>query len=158
MEIFPRPTKIAGEKHRSRLRQVDSRTVPTSRSVREVRRRARNAAVGLFRTDRRPSWAPVRQQPLAGGPNARILCDVIARLHIATNRQQKEMVRRVRDAIERLPDHERDVIVMRHYEGLSNQDIGVILNIEPATVSKRHGRAMLRLHEMLFAEEKEVDQ
>jgi RNA polymerase sigma-70 factor (ECF subfamily) len=64
--------------------------------------------------------------------------------------QRKETARLIRDAIEKLPQHERDVVIMRHFEGLSNQEIGVLLNAEPATVSKRHGRAMLRLHEILF--------
>ena len=66
------------------------------------------------------------------------------------NLQRKETARLVREAIEKLPQHERDVVVMRHYEELSNQEIGILLDVEPATVSKRHGRAMLRLHEMLF--------
>ena len=64
--------------------------------------------------------------------------------------QRKETARILRDAIQRLPPHERDVVIMRHYEGLSNQEIGILLDVEPATVSKRHGRAMLRLHEALF--------
>jgi RNA polymerase sigma-70 factor (ECF subfamily) len=64
--------------------------------------------------------------------------------------QKKELTRRVREAIAGLPEHEREVVVMRHYEGLSNQEIGILLKTEPATVSKRHGRAMLRLHNVLF--------
>ena len=56
----------------------------------------------------------------------------------------------LRDAIDELPSRERDVVIMRHYEGLSNQEIGILLDVEAATVSKRHGRAMLRLHEILF--------
>ena len=64
--------------------------------------------------------------------------------------QRKETAKIVREAIEQLPSHERDVVIMRHYEGLSNQEIGILLHVEPATVSKRHGRAMLRLHEALF--------
>ena len=64
--------------------------------------------------------------------------------------QRKETASILREAIEKLPSHERDVVIMRHYEGLSNQEIGILLNVEPTTVSKRHGRAMLRLHETLF--------
>ena len=66
------------------------------------------------------------------------------------NLQKEELARRVRDAIAGLPEHEREVVVMRHYEGLSNQEIGILLKMDPATVSKRHGRAMLRLHNVLF--------
>ena len=64
--------------------------------------------------------------------------------------QRKETARLLRDAIDELPSHEREVVIMRHYEGLSNQEIGILLDVEPATVSKRHGRAILRLHEILF--------
>ena len=64
--------------------------------------------------------------------------------------QRKETAKLIREAIQQLSPHERDVVIMRHYEGLSNQEIGILLDVEPATVSKRHGRAMLRLHEILF--------
>ena len=64
--------------------------------------------------------------------------------------QRKETAKLIREAVQKLPPHERDVVIMRHYEGLSNQEIGLLLDVEPATVSKRHGRAMLRLHETLF--------
>ena len=76
------------------------------------------------------------------------LCGVMS--SPSQNLQKQEMATQIREAIECLPDHERDVIVMRHYEGLPKQEIGILLNVEPATVSKRHGRAMIRLHEILF--------
>jgi DNA-directed RNA polymerase specialized sigma24 family protein len=40
---------------------------------------------------------------------------------------------------------------MRHFEGLSNQEVGCVLGMDPGTISKRHGRALLRLHRILFA-------
>ena len=40
--------------------------------------------------------------------------------------------------------------MMRHFEGLSNQEVACLLGIDPATASKRHGRALLRLHRILF--------
>ena len=42
------------------------------------------------------------------------------------------------------------MVVMRHFEGLSNQEVACLLSLDPATASKRHGRAMLRLHRILF--------
>jgi RNA polymerase sigma-70 factor (ECF subfamily) len=69
--------------------------------------------------------------------------------------KQAEASGRLRDAIDRLPDHERDVVVMRHYEELSNQEISTLLQITPAAVSKRHGRALLRLHELLYGSQDE---
>jgi RNA polymerase sigma-70 factor (ECF subfamily) len=64
---------------------------------------------------------------------------------------RSELVRRLREAVARLPRADREIVLMRHFEGLSNQEVGCLLGIEPATASKRHGRAMLRLHRILFA-------
>jgi RNA polymerase sigma-70 factor (ECF subfamily) len=64
--------------------------------------------------------------------------------------QQQELARRVTRAIERLPEPDREVVVLRHFEGLSNQEVGCLFGIDPATASKRHGRALLRLHRILF--------
>jgi RNA polymerase sigma-70 factor (ECF subfamily) len=63
---------------------------------------------------------------------------------------RRELARRLRQAVAQLPEADREVILMRHLEGLSNQEIGCLLELDPATVSKRHGRAMLRLHKILF--------
>jgi RNA polymerase sigma-70 factor (ECF subfamily) len=63
---------------------------------------------------------------------------------------RRELARRLRSAIARLPDADREIILMRHFEGLSNQEVACLLELDPKTVSKRHGRAMLRLHKILF--------
>jgi RNA polymerase sigma-70 factor (ECF subfamily) len=63
---------------------------------------------------------------------------------------QRELGLRLRGAIAGLPETDRDLVMMRHFEGLSNQEAATILGIDPATCSKRHGRAMLRLHRALF--------
>jgi DNA-directed RNA polymerase specialized sigma24 family protein len=52
--------------------------------------------------------------------------------------------------VAQLPEADRDVLVMRNFEGLSNPEIGYLLDLDPATVSKRHGRALLRLRELLL--------
>ena len=38
---------------------------------------------------------------------------------------------------------------MRYLEHLANQDIAALLEIDPATASRRHGRAILRLGRVL---------
>jgi RNA polymerase sigma-70 factor (ECF subfamily) len=62
----------------------------------------------------------------------------------------RELARRLRRAVAQLPEADREVVVMRHFEGLTNQEVACLLGVEPATASKRHGRAMLRLHRILF--------
>ena len=41
---------------------------------------------------------------------------------------------------------------MRNFEGLSNQEVAYLLGLDPATASKRHGRALLRLRQLLLDE------
>lgn len=64
---------------------------------------------------------------------------------------RREVAQRLRQAIAQLPQTDREVILMRHFEGLSNPEVGCLLGMDPGAVSKRHGRAMLRLHRILFA-------
>lgn len=61
----------------------------------------------------------------------------------------REIVQQVRLAIAQLPDLDREILLMRHYEELSYQEISQVLDIEPAAARKRHGRALLRLHQLL---------
>jgi RNA polymerase sigma-70 factor (ECF subfamily) len=65
---------------------------------------------------------------------------------------REELARRVRLALARLSEQDREVLLLRHVEGLDNQEIGYLLDLLPKTVSKRHGRALLRLHAELSAE------
>lgn len=62
---------------------------------------------------------------------------------------QGELTARVRTALAKLSESDREVLVMRHLEGLSNREIAEAMGIELAAVSKRHGRALLRLRTML---------
>jgi RNA polymerase sigma-70 factor (ECF subfamily) len=64
------------------------------------------------------------------------------------NRQ--ELARRVREALARLPDADREVLLLRHFEGLSNPEVAALLGLTAGAVSKRYGRAVLRLHDLLF--------
>ena len=61
-----------------------------------------------------------------------------------------ELGHRVRSAVAKLSDPDREVLLMRNFEGLSNQEVAEVLAIEPATASKRYGRALLRLRTLLL--------
>jgi RNA polymerase sigma-70 factor, ECF subfamily len=60
-----------------------------------------------------------------------------------------ELARRVQKALAQLSEADRDILLMRNYEGLSYEDAGCILGLDPAAARKRHGRALLRLHRLL---------
>jgi RNA polymerase sigma-70 factor (ECF subfamily) len=62
---------------------------------------------------------------------------------------QRELVRRVHQALNQLPQAEREVLIMRNLEGLSNRETAQLLQTDPATISRRYGRAVIRLREVL---------
>jgi RNA polymerase sigma-70 factor (ECF subfamily) len=67
----------------------------------------------------------------------------------ATAAMQQEMQRKVADAVARLDEHDREVIVMKLYEQLSNQDVAKILGLTEAATSMRFMRAVRRLKALL---------
>jgi len=96
-----------------------------------------------------------REQPLviAGAVDqstielAAALCDpALTPAAIATNR---EIANQVEQAINGLGEQEREIIVMRHYEHFSNQEIAQVLELTPPAASMRYLRAVRRLRELL---------
>jgi RNA polymerase sigma-70 factor (ECF subfamily) len=61
-----------------------------------------------------------------------------------------EVARRVRQALARLSEPDREILLMRNFDGLSNQEAAQVLGIESATASQRFGRALLRLRKLLL--------
>ncbi len=62
---------------------------------------------------------------------------------------QREVARLVREAIGQLEENDREILLMRNVEGLDYEAIGYLLEIEPAAARKRHGRALIRLGNLL---------
>lgn len=60
-----------------------------------------------------------------------------------------ELVARVREAVDRLDPIDREVLVLRHFEELTNRETAAALQIQPAAASKRYLRALERLKEAL---------
>lgn len=58
---------------------------------------------------------------------------------------RRETGERVREAIAGLDEPDRDIILMRNYERLTNLEVAQVLGIDPPAASKRYGRALLRL-------------
>ena len=56
-----------------------------------------------------------------------------------------EIRARVRTALDRLPPHDREILVMWHLEELSLSEIAVLLELTPSGVKSRHRRALERL-------------
>jgi RNA polymerase sigma-70 factor (ECF subfamily) len=62
---------------------------------------------------------------------------------------RQELVRQVRHALAGLSEADREILLMRTFEGLSFEEVALMLGIEPPAARKRHGRALLRLHKLL---------
>lgn len=62
---------------------------------------------------------------------------------------QAEMVQAVERAISQLPDQDCEIIIMRHFEQLSNQEIAQALELTEPAASMRYLRAIKRLKAML---------
>src|SRR5262249_49774463 len=60
-----------------------------------------------------------------------------------------EAAARPRPGLGRLDDDERDVVLWRHFEQLSNRDIARLLGISEAAAGKRYIRALERLRGLL---------
>ena len=60
-----------------------------------------------------------------------------------------ERERLVREAIARLPDALRAVVLLYDYQGLSHQEVASVLSLEHAAARKRYSRALAALGKML---------
>jgi len=65
----------------------------------------------------------------------------------------QETLRRFQEAVERLDDIDREIILMRHFEKLSNQEAAQVLGLTSAAASMRYLRAVRRLRALLGGEE-----
>jgi RNA polymerase sigma-70 factor (ECF subfamily) len=60
-----------------------------------------------------------------------------------------ETQRRVQDALNAMDPIDREVLVLRHFEVLSNEETAVVLGLKPSAASNRHLRALKRLKEIM---------
>ena len=62
---------------------------------------------------------------------------------------QQELQRKLQQVLTELDEIDREVILMRYYEQMSNQEVAAALNLSEAAASMRHLRALRRLKEAL---------
>ena len=75
------------------------------------------------------------------------LCD--AELTPAAAATWRELQVRFQQAVEQLEDQDREMVLMRHFEELSNQEVAQALNLTAAAASMRYLRAMRKLRQLL---------
>lgn len=95
-----------------------------------------------------------REQPMTAAPPDQSTMELAIQLcdpgiTPAAAATQHEIARRVEEAIEQLADQDREIIVMRHFEHLTNLEIAEALGLNPPAASMRYLRAVRRLRQVL---------
>lgn len=67
----------------------------------------------------------------------------------AADALRRELERRFRDALKQLGDDDREIILLRHFEQLSNGDVARSLGLSEAAAGMRHLRALRKLRAIL---------
>lgn len=86
-----------------------------------------------------------REVSLAGHSSMFLARKLTASQHL----RRQEQAEQVRTTIEEMPEADREILLLRHIEELSNAEIAEVLQLAPATASQRYGRALRRLREKL---------
>jgi len=90
-----------------------------------------------------------REQPLAATVDQSTDELAAARAPPAAEAMRHELQRRFQAAVEELEEQDREVILMRHFEYLSNSDVAAALCLSEAAAGMRYLRAIRRLREKL---------
>jgi RNA polymerase sigma-70 factor (ECF subfamily) len=100
-----------------------------------------------------------REQPLVGrGPADESALDLAAQLvdqelTPASAAIRRELQRRLHAALDQLDEDNREMILMRHFEQLGNQEVAAALGLTEAAASMRYLRAIRRLRDLMSAGE-----
>ncbi len=65
------------------------------------------------------------------------------------NLMKAELLRRTRQALEKLPPRDQEVLTMRYLEQMSPAEIAATLGINAPAVNMRHMRALARIRAMM---------
>lgn len=123
-----------------------------------LRQMAKDRMIDLHRRHRGAQRRSVdRERPLAAAAIDRSSLDMASRfidaeLTPAAASIRKELEQRFFDALQKLEDDDREVIVMRHFEQLGNSEVAQALHLSQAAAGMRYLRALRRLKTLLGEE------
>ena len=63
--------------------------------------------------------------------------------------ERGELLEHVRHAVAELGERDREIILLRHVEELTNSEVAELLELDESTASQRYGRAVIRLRDRL---------
>ncbi len=93
-----------------------------------------------------PGWAEQSSLDLAGQLVDQELTPASAAI-------KQELERHLHDALAQLADDDREMILMRHFEQLPNQEVAAALDLTEAAASMRYLRALRRLRDLMTPKE-----
>ncbi len=121
---------------------AQDRIIDTHRRHRQAQRRSIDREQAI----RRPAWTDESSVQLVAQLVDGEQTPASAAIH-------HELQRRLTDALSELNDDDRELILMRHHEQLSNQDVAATLGLTEAAASMRYLRALRKLRGVLVPEE-----
>jgi len=128
---------------------LDQPTLPFHLWLRQL---ARDRLIDMHRRHRQAQRRSVdRERPLtARAHSGQSSLDLAARLADAELTPAAAVIRRelqlrYREAIEELGEDDREILLMRHFEQLTNSEAAQALGLSPAAAGMRHLRALRRL-------------
>ncbi|CAN5355254.1 sigma-70 family RNA polymerase sigma factor [soil metagenome] len=124
---------------------AQDRIIDTHRRHRQAQRRS----IDREQSHARPAWADESSVSLIAS-----LVDTEATP--STEAIRVELQRKLDTAIDALAEDDREIILLRHQELLSNQDVATTLNVTEAAASMRYLRAVRRLKAALLGDTPEV--
>lgn len=94
--------------------------------------------------------AAEREEPLPEGSSEGLARRLAGRGSSPSGRLRRaERAAQVRQALALLSEDDRELLLMRNYEDLPYAEIAALLDVTPAAARQRHGRALLRLSQLL---------
>ena len=64
---------------------------------------------------------------------------------------REETARQSKRALADMDEIDREVLILRHFEQLSNDEVAVVLGVKKAAASRRYMRALARFRKVLLA-------
>jgi RNA polymerase sigma-70 factor (subfamily 1) len=92
----------------------------------------------------------ISDQPAGCATSMAIATELVGRISTPSRLVERaEQIALVQQTLEQLPELDREIIALRHFEELSNNETAEFLSIEPSAASKRYLRALKRLREIM---------
>jgi RNA polymerase sigma-70 factor (ECF subfamily) len=91
-----------------------------------------------------------REVPLPDRTSLHLVAGLAAGRHSPVSQATaKELARSVRRTLAQLSEMDREIIMLRNFEGLSNGEAACLLAISPEAAKKRYTRSLVRLQKLL---------